>query len=176
MSDTHEQADSLRQIARRFDAFAQAVERGEIGIELSISVRLRTTPGGASDGRPLRDTEAADQLGIAPELVRGLVRCGALDGYRSGRRYHVQPRSLEALKRRLADPGRPRPDPLLTASEAAGYFGIDRRAIFQLRKDGRLSDQQHGATVLVSFGELHRVLRSDAGTDAGAAAEGTTDG
>lgn len=161
LSDGYEQADALRQIAQRFEAFAQAVERGDVGVELSINVRLRTTPGGPVAGRPMPDTEAAERLGVAPELVRGFIRCGALDGYVSGRRYHVHPRGLDKLRRRLADPAQPRPDPLLTVTEAAGYFGVDRREIFNLRRRGAIRSEQRAAGVLVSFGELLRVLRQE---------------
>lgn len=101
--------------------------------------------------------EAAETLGVHVDIARGLVRCGAIDGYRSAYRFYLYRHSIAGYMAAAKRPGFEPPDPLLNVHEAAAYLATARTTLGYHIRAGRISTTmtKHRER-LISLAELHR--------------------
>ena len=125
----------------------------EIRASVSIQVAGRTSPTSLN----VPDHEAAAQLGLDVDVVRGLVRCGALHGTSRHGGYAISRQSLERYQ-----PGS-EPDALLNATEAAARLGMVRSGLYRLRRQGRIEGRRLRNEVLFRLADVHRLQREAGG-------------
>ena len=161
-----EAAAELEQLARRL---RELDGPSEADLCIDLSIRLRDKPAASKTHAPAADrsltpAEAAKLLGLSQDVVRGLIRCGALPGYGLGRNSRVPRRAAEAYLASAATA--PEPDLLFSAAEAARWLGVDRKEVYNLRQAGKLHATKNGAGALIRLSELRRCraewLRSQA--------------
>lgn len=151
-------AQQLRDFVDQLDRLADKAER--LPIELCVVCSVRAVPINdqedvANLATILTAQEAAERLSTSADMVRGLVRCGALDGHAGAIKTTVSRLSIDRYLRR--DQAAANPDPLLTMTEAARRLRVSRRLLYYYRKNGRLRVERQGRSVLVRLSDLNRI-------------------
>ena len=130
----------------------------ELEVNLSVSIR-DGSDAGQSSSPVLRDDAIADRLGIHVDIVRGLIRSGALKGHRWGHGFAATKAAVARYEQMVKGlPPDQHPDALLNATESARYLNVDRGTVFNYRKTGKLKAKSDGPVVRIFLSELRRFV------------------